>query len=500
MSLFSISRIAVLAAIGLLVSCGEEAAEPMRQPTVILITAGDIALEDLSPYGGPIAMPNLDRLAAMGTVFDRAYSASTQAGPARAALATGQYPQRFGFHYDMGTVRESLTAKSGIPDDITLLPARLQSFGYTTMLFGSWQLGAAPPFYPMFRGYDVFWGTLGANTSYTVPRRADTSFARTAKYRLPPSRSRFNTIFTGEKADTVPNTSRYLTDDMGDEVAREIARAFRADALQPQAQAATPSNTPQASARKPFFLWAAFHAPREPLTAIKADMEGLESLGSKNRQVYGGMIKALDRNIGKILDALEAQGALEDTMIIFTADRGCDSAAQTCPCGTLRGGAPTFREGGLRVPLIISMPSTFQAGSRLADPVISMDIPATIIALSDPEQRLVPELDGVDLTRTLKDPSKSMRKRILFWDQFPFSAAIRGTTKILLDGTSSRAKLYDLAADPGELEDGAEEDFYTVSEIETKLDLWRDNNTIPAWEGYKSAPMQICGREEHGLQ
>lgn len=499
MSLFSLPRIAVFAAIGLLAACGEETPEPMRQPSVIIITAGDVALEDLSPYGGPISMPNLDRLAAMGTVFDRAYTASPQAGPARAALATGQYPQRFGFHYDLGPVRESLTAKTGIPDDVTLLPERMQSYGYTTMLFGSWQLGASPPFYPLFRGYDVFWGSLGANTSYTVPRRTDTSFARTPKYRLAPSRSRFNTIFTGDKADTVSNTSRYLTDDMGDEVAREITRIFRRNAPTPQA-AGDSGTQPEASETKPFFLWAAFHAPREPLTALKKDMEGLEGLGSKHRQVYGGMVKALDRNIGKILDTLESQGALEDTMIIFTADRGCDSAAQTCPCGTLRGGAPTFREGGLRVPLIISMPSTFQAGSRVKDPVISMDIAATIIALSDPSQRFVPELDGVDLTRTLKDPSKPVGKRVLFWDQFPFSAAIRGDTKILLDGTSSRAKLYDLAADPGELEDGAEEDFYTVSEIETKLDLWRDNNIIPAWEGYKSASMQICGSEEHGLQ
>lgn len=492
MSPFALTRATLLAALCFLSACGVEEAERIKPPMVIVISAGDIALEDLGPYGGPIPTPNLDRLAAIGTVFDRAYSASPQIGPARAALVTGQYPQRFGYHFDPGTVRESLTEKTGVPESVVLLPERMQSYGYTTTLFGSWHLGAAPNFYPMFRGYDAFWGTLGAYTSYTRPRRSDTTFVKTKKYRLAPSRSRFNAVFTGQDADTVSNTTLYLTDDMGDQISREISRTLR----DVNTQAPQDGRVP----RKPLFVWAAFHAPREPLTALSADMVGLEALGSKERQVYGAMVRALDRNIGKLLDTLDRKGALEDTLIIFTADRGCDIATGTCPCGTLRGGAPTFREGGLRVPLIISMPKHFESGGRVSEPVISMDIAKTIIELADPAPRFIPELDGADLTPILKDNTAAIPKRILFWEQFPYSAAVRGDTKILLDGTSNRAKLYDLVNDPSEKTDISELDIYTVSEIETKLDIWRGNNMIPRWEGFKSTSMQVCGRTEYGLR
>lgn len=477
----------------LLASCAEEKAQPRPQPNVIMIVAGDLLPSDLGPYSGGIPTPNLDRLASIGTVFDRAYAAASQVGPARAALASGRYPQRFGYQYDTGNVRKTITARTGMPDNVLLVQERLQSYGYTTALYGSWHLGAAPDFYPMYRGYDSFWGTLGAYTAYTDTRRQDAEFAQTQKYRLPPSRSRFNTIFAGQRATTVSNMKQYLTDDMGDQIVK-----FLDEKMARQAE-----NSIQTSAMNiepPFFVWASFHAPREPLTALKADLVGLEAFGNKNRQIYAAMVRALDRNVGKVLDAVERAGRLEDTLIVFTSDRGCDSAAQTCPCGTLRAGAPTFREGGLRVPLIVSMPGRLAKNQRVKDPVISMDLTATIVEMTNPRPRVIPEFDGEDLTPLLTGSRQTLGQRTLFWEQFPLSAAVSGTNKILMDGESNRPKLYDLERDPSEQIDLASGDIYTASELETQLDVWRQSNAYPLWDGGKSIPVTICGTEEHILQ
>lgn len=476
-----------------LASCGEEKAPPPKQPNVIMIVAGDLSPTDIGPYGGSIPTPNLDRLAAMGTVFDQGYTAASQVGPARAALASGRYPQTFGYQYDTGNVRKTINARAGMPDDVILVQERLQSFGYTTALFGSWQLGAAPDFYPMYRGYDSFWGTLGAYTAYTEPRREDSVFKQTTKYRLPPSRSRFNTVFTGQRATTVNNIKEYLTDDMGDQITKFLDEKIKETK-------ASQENPPSTNFDQPYFVWASFHAPREPLTALEADMVGLENFGTKERQIYGAMVKALDRNIGKILDRLEAAGTLEDTLIIFTADRGCDSAAKTCPCDTLRAGAPSFREGGLRVPLIVSMPNRLARGQRVSAPVISMDLTATIVEMTDPRPRVVPEFDGEDLTPLLTGSRAQLGARTLFWQQYPLSAAVSGTKKILMDGESNRPMLYDLERDPSEQTNLASGDIYTASELETQLDLWRQNNAYPLWDGGKSYPVTICGTEEYILR
>lgn len=472
---------------------------PPPPPHIVLITAGDIALEDISPYGGPIQTPNLERLAALGSVFERAYSAAVQPGPARAALASGRYPQRFGYHFDTQSVRRSVREQTGIPNGVQLISQRLRRYGYRTAHVGSWHLGAAPNFYPTYRGYDSFWGTLGASTAYIAPRAKKTVFAQTPRFPRPPVRLRFDRVYTGQRADVVDNDDAYLTDDMGDYIVRELEAGL---AAVPPALALDDS-TGQAVASEqpaPMFLWAAFHAPRQPLTALRSDMAGLPALGSQQRQVYGAMIKALDRNIGKILDALERSGALEDTLIIFTADRGCDGLAGTCPCGTLRGGSPNFHEGGLRVPLIIAMPGRFASGQRIDAAVISMDVTATMNALGDPQQRYPVKLDGIDLSPLLADNSietaGQLKRRRLFWQQHPFSAVLSADIKYVANAIEELPELYDLSADPGERRNIARRQKVQSADLAASLSAWQQGNMPPVWQGYSQARAPICGRQE----
>ncbi|MEO0412240.1 MAG: sulfatase-like hydrolase/transferase [Pseudomonadota bacterium] len=480
-------RLLAIALCALLASCGETNTQQQVQPHVILITAGDLAQSDLSAYGGPIPTPNIERIVQKGVLFTQGYAAAAQAGPSRAALASGQYPQRFGFMFDTGPVRPTIRDNIGMPDTITMVQERLRALGYKTAMFGSWNLGARPEFYATKRGFDYFWGTLGDSTAYIAPREEGVVFTKTARYRLPPSRSRFNTVFSGALADTVNNNKRYLTDDMGDKVADYIERIANDASTAP-------------SEDKPLFLWAAFHAPRAPLTALEEDFDGLPDLGSKERNTYGAMVRALDRNIGKILDALEAAGAADNALIVFTADRGCDALAGTCPCEGLRGGAPSVRQGGLIVPFIAAFPGGKQAGTSVDVPVMPFDITATIMDYADPEDRLLPEFDGRSLTELLEGKLRRFEQRPLFWQQTPLVAMLMNGQKLVANGEDNVPELFDLSVDPQEQNDIASANAYAVSDMETRLDVWQQANTYPKWLSSTYKSRTVCGTKEYIIE
>lgn len=496
MPLRFIIKTAVAMVLSLIAACGEETQEASKQPHIVVITAGDLAVDDLGTYGGPIPTPNMDRLAARGILFTRGYAAAAHPGPSRAALASGQYPQRFGYMYETGPVRTAMRDERGMPDTVTMVQERLRSLGYETAMFGAWNLGGRPGQYATQRGFDYFWGTLGARTTYIGPRIEGTVFAKTAQFRLPPSRSRFDTVFSGARADKVNNVKEYLTDSMGEAVVEYIARFARVNADVP----ASSELEADQDDTSPLFLWAAFHAPRTPLTALEEDFQGLPDLGSKQRNTYGAMVRALDRNIGRILDSLEASGMLEDTLLVFTADRGCDALAGTCPCTGLRAGAPTFREGALRVPFIVSFPGAVSAQTRVDVPVMPFDITATIMDLADPEDRLLPEFDGRSLTELLGGNLGRFKQRALYWQQNPLLAVLMNNQKMTRNGESNVAELYDLSNDPAEKNDIASINSFTVSDFETRLDTWQQANSFPLWDDIDYGAMTICGAREFGIK
>jgi len=467
----------------LLAGCsGDDGNQARQRPHVLLISAGDIALEDLSVYGGPIPTPNLQRIADLGTVFDRAYSASPQSTAARAALATGRYPGRLDGQFHISSVEQSIKNGAGVPKTVPLISERLKRIGYQTVHVGSWNLGAASAFYPTNRGYDRFWGTLGASTAYIMPRARSARFAPTDAYRRPPIRSRFDTVYTGPRADPVANTATYLTDDMGDEIVRQLKAAL------------SPVEEAQEASRTPLFLWAAFHAPRQPLTARRKDTYGLRGMKSKQRQIYAAMIKALDRNIGKVLDALDSLDALQNSLIIFTADGGCDAKAGTCPCATLRAGAPSLHEGGLRVPLIMAQPARFAGKNRTDTPVISMDVTATILAVANPGEHLDPTLDGQDLSPLANGAKLSPRR--VYWQQGSSTAVVSGAMKLFDAGDGAGASLYDLKIDPSETRDIARRQTVQSADMAASLVQWQEGNVAASGEGFEPHTINICGRSE----
>src|SRR5690606_15535181 len=111
------------------------------------------------PHLVQVDTPNIDSLAASGIRFSHGYSTHHSCAPARAAMLSGRYQQRFGF-YDIWEVQK------GVPKEEKLVSQYLKDAGYRTALIGTWHLGEQKYNHPVTKGYDRFFGFLGGMHDY----------------------------------------------------------------------------------------------------------------------------------------------------------------------------------------------------------------------------------------------------------------------------------------------------------------------------------------------
>lgn len=268
---------------------------------------------------GAIPTPNLDRLASRGVTLTNAYAASV-CSPSRAMLTTGMYGQRFGYNNNIATQTGPMhqaTTTQGLPTGITTVFERMQAAGLETAVVGKWHLGAhvdgggQPGNRPQNQGVESFQGIIGGSRSYFVGSAAEPDNLR-------------ETLSNGAGTVTVDrsvegyHTGQYVTDVFGDWSANYIR---------------SKANTTQ-----PFFLYSSFTAPHTPMQATSGDLAYIDSLGiagfTGNRRTQAAMQYALDRNIGKILEAVDDpdgnpntnDSILNNTLIVFINDNGGDSS------------------------------------------------------------------------------------------------------------------------------------------------------------------------------
>ncbi|QDT17944.1 sulfatase-like hydrolase/transferase [Alienimonas californiensis] len=318
-----------------------DGASPAERPNVLLILADDLGVEALGCYGGvSYETPNLDRLAAGGRRFEFCFS-NPLCSPSRAELLTGREPLHNGIRrviYDPKNHREFLD------------PAREQSVGnlfrdagYATAAAGKWQLS-------FLTERDTPAG-LGFERSQFWPIQIDG--ARTSRYAEP--------SFWGDRPDgtrggwSVPGG--YGPDGYNAFVRGQIDRAQ--------------------AAGQPFFIYYAMllpHFPWEPTPGSEDPLKRTASLASSDHgdmKYFPDMVAYMDRLVGRTLDHLERTGALENTVVVFLGDNGCQQGIISerridGPHGprtvTVNGGKGTLTDAGTHVPLIISWPGTIPAG------------------------------------------------------------------------------------------------------------------------------------------
>ncbi len=349
---------------------------------LIFILADDLGHADLGCYGGRAARisPALDRLAAAGMRFTRAYANSPVCSPTRFALITGRYQYRL-----RGAAEEPMTGKFrgsttvGLPPEHPTLPSLLRAAGYRTALVGKWHLGFPPHFGPLKSGYEEHIGPLSGGVSY---------FGHL---------DRAGQIDLHENGEPVDHQGRYLTDLLSERAVDYVHQ--------------------RAQDRQPFLLSLHYTAPHWPWETRDAPAQPaitgptLSHLDGGSIHVYHQMIREMDEGIGRLLDALDQGGLAEDTLVVFTSDNGGERFSDNWP---LVGGKMDLTEGGIRVPCIARWPRLIAPGSVSAQHHLTMDWTATFLAAAGVEPDPGHPLDGVALQPALADAAHTFA-RPMYW-------------------------------------------------------------------------------------
>ena len=430
-------------------------------PNIIIILADDLGWNDISFYGGglgngAVQTPNIDRIAAEGVHFSNGYAGNATCAPSRAALLTGRYPTRYGFEFTpapaslMSLVatfdshREQLHPgyfleenlsdfppfeEQGVPTTEILLPEILASKDYHSILLGKWHLGESEGYTPNDRGFDEFLGFLAGAAMF-------------AEYD-DPAMIKSIQEFDGIDQFLWPNLTfavRYNKEQ------RFKPDEYMTDYLSHQAVRAIEANKD-----RPFFMYLSYNAPHTPLHAMKSDYDSLSMIESHTERVYGAMMLSLDRGIGKVIDAVEAAGIGDNTLIIFSSDNGgADYVGLPNLNAPYRGWKMTFFEGGTHVPFFMRWPNRIEAGTEYQRPVTHIDIFSTIAAAAEVSVPTDREIDGVDLLPFVTGDRSEDPHEAIFWRTGTYRAVRSGDWKLQLSDPDETPFLYNLAVDPTE--------------------------------------------------
>jgi arylsulfatase A-like enzyme len=447
------------------------------KPNIIVILADDLGYADISAYGGKrIATPSIDRIATAGVAFTNGYSAAPVCSPSRAGLNTGRHPDRFGFEFNNGPAQRDIEQNLGLPVGEVTLAKMLQGQGYHTGLIGKWHLGSNDDFYPTNRGYDEFVGFLTGATTYIRPSLAGVISVQPEGSSATPSERRTapNKIIEGPGRTVVENEEQYLTDYLGGRAVDYIRRSAAADA--------------------PYFLFAAFNAPHDPLQTTRKYYDRFPQIEDEGMRVYAAMISALDDQVGAILDAVEASGENGNTIVYFMSDNGCAAYIQgICACEPLRGGKLSHYEGGVRVPFLMRWPDMVKPGQVYREVVSTMDVFTTSLAAAGgslPKDRIY---DGVDLKPFLTGGANGLPHDALMWRRTPNASIRKGDWKLWKSLDGKFTLLFNLKDDPNEATNLAGKEPAKLKELSDAFDQWSKDMMDPTWPSRPFVNYNVCG-------
>jgi arylsulfatase A-like enzyme len=232
----------------------------------------------------------------------------------------------------------------------------------------------------------------------------------------------------------------------------------------------------------PFFLYLPFNAVHTPMQAPDEYLQRFAHIKDSRRQTFAAMLSALDDAVGQVLEALAEHVLEQDTLVFFLGDNGGPTAATTCSNGILSGSKGTVSEGGIRVPFFLRWGSRVPAGRTYEFPVISLDVVPTVLAATGAAPGPQDALDGVDLLPYVTGAESARPHARLYW-RFGEQGAIRqGDWKLVMPG-ADEARLYDLAADPGEKRDQFDEEPEIAAELGAAWSAWDGQLMEPLWRG-----------------
>ena len=410
-----------------------------KPPNVVFILVDDLGWADLGYAGSTFyETPHIDALSQKSVRFTNAYASGSVCSPSRAAIMTGKHPVRLNIT-DWIPGQNPPNQKLIGPQDLDELPLKentlaemLKQNGYTTFFAGKWHLGDEG-YFPENQGFET---NKGGHDRGSPP-------------------GGYYTPYKNPKLKDGPE-GEYLTDRLTDESIQFLEEA----------------------GENPFLLFLSFYTVHTPIQAHKASVSyfnkkldnltipdstqkeegrGVTRLVQSNAE-YASMVYAMDKNVGRLIEALKQQELYENTLLIFTSDNGGLSTLlknrNLAPTSVLplRGGKGWLYEGGIRVPLLIKPPNYPTKGKVVDEPVIGHDFLPTTLSYAGIEQKQA--LDGKNL-QPLIENGKDLDRTSIFW-HYPHyhgsgwtpGAAIRqGDWKLIEFYETDKVELYNLADD-----------------------------------------------------
>ena len=471
-----------------------------RPPNIIVIVADDMGFNDVSFYNGGAAdgtlqTPHIDSIGHDGVAFTNGYSANAVCAPSRASIMTGRYSTRFGFEYtpffkigvpiarmmsandpsplkpifhDEAIDSMRPMAELGMPGSEVTVAEVLKSAGYQTAHIGKWHLGGTGGMRPETQGFDDSLNMMGA--AYLPEQSPDVVNARSdfdPIDKMVWAVARYSVQFNGGPTFAPKG---YLTDYYTDEAVRVI----------------------EANRNRPFFLYLAHWGIHNPLQAKKEDYDALSNIKDERLRVYAAMITALDRGVGRVLDALKANGLSDNTLVIFTSDNGGAGYIGLPDINKpYRGWKLTLFEGGTHVPFFMKWPGHIEPGTRYDAPVGHLDILPTAAAAAGarlPQDRVI---DGVDVLPFVQGLRDGVPHRTLFWREGYHQVVLDDGWKLIVTAVPEKKWLFNLRDDPTERRNLADWDAATVVRLQALLDAHNAEQAKPAWPSVIESPQLI---------
>jgi choline-sulfatase len=323
-----------------------------NRPNVVFICTDDQARWSIGVYGNSdVRTPNLDRLSRAGARFDNAFTVTPVCSPSRASMFTSRYSTQFGIE---DWINQTIEPSLGLSQSAVLWPELLREAGYTNMLIGKWHLGSLDEFHPTRQGYDRFFGFRGGGNTPMNP--------------------------VLEKDGTIGTFAGSLPDLLVDEGVKFL----------------------DANRDRPFLLSVHFrepHAPYAPVPEIDAAVYRDKPLSvpefpgvSRPRVVqltrqYYSSVHAVDRNVGRLLDALDRLDLAKNTIVFFTSDHGymighhglLHKGNAVWLVEGKQGSRPNMFDDAIRVPLLVRWPNVVKPGTVITRVVSNLDIFPTVL-------------------------------------------------------------------------------------------------------------------------
>ena len=469
----------------LLTACTEPQDVPDTPPNVIIIITDDQGHGDFGFYGNPVLQtPHLDEMARNSARLEN-YYVSPVCAPTRASLMTGRY------NYRTRVVDTYIGRAMMEPEEVTLAE-RLRSAGYKTGIFGKWHLGDSYPMRPMDQGFEESLVHKGGG----IGQPSDPTGAE-GKYTDP------TLLHNGE----LKEMKGYCTDIYFSEAMQWIEDAHD----QAPFFAYIPTNAPHGPYHDvPDSLYQYYKSlnlnhglfPEDPNHPFTNEMNA-----DRVARIFA-MIANVDQNVGRLFNTLDQLGITDNTLVLFMLDNGPNTRRFV---NGMKGMKTSVYEAGVHSPLFAHWPGTLEPGDASDRIAAHIDISPTILDAAGQDPTSIPEFDGISLLPLLKRDASNWPDRNIFIQTHRGDVPVRyhhffarsqnwklvhhsGFGPENFEG-DPKFELYNMATDPLETENVADQFPDTLQALIAAYDAWFDDVSTTREDNY--APPRIVIDPEH---